>query len=115
MATAQVGSDVYIAATTSFGGVTRLTDLDGDGKYDTEGEALAFFRSGNDQPTHVAVIPEFFHAKGYYGVSNANALNDGTHFTVLVSVSGSSHATATHSLYSTLSCVLLPPSQSLST
>jgi len=78
---AQVGQpDIYTASNDSNGGVIRLLDLDGDGSYNSEGEAVVF-RTKNSggstgRPRNVEVLPEFFQAQGYYGVSNVDDLND---------------------------------------
>jgi len=80
IASAQIGSDLYIASNQD--GVFRLVDLDHDGKYDSPGEAITFRSVNTDdtipasRPRNVEVLPEFFQARGYYGVSNVDKQND---------------------------------------
>merc|ERR1712238_468502 len=83
IAAAQLGTNIYTASNNADGGVFRLVDSLGDGNYNAPGDVL-LFRSmkANDslsptvRPRNVEVLPEFFQAKGYYGVSNVDKQND---------------------------------------
>jgi len=84
IAGAQIGTNIYTASNDGDGGVFRLVDSDGDGKYDSPGEVITFRSISEDttntipavRPRNVEVLPEFFQAKGYYGVSNVDKQND---------------------------------------
>ena len=84
IAAAQIGTNIYTASNDQDGGVFRLVDSDGDGKYDSPGDVILFRSMSMDttntipavRPRNVEVLPEFFQAKGYYGVSNVDKQND---------------------------------------
>jgi len=82
IAAAQIGTNIYTASNDEIGGVFRLVDLDHDGKYDSPGEVITFRSKATDdsipasRPRNVEVLPEFFQARGYYGVSNVDKQND---------------------------------------
>lgn len=67
------------AGGTGSDGVLRLVDLDGDGRFEAEGETIVW-RSGNGDAAvefarTLSVLPEFLSAKGYRAVSQVNDHN----------------------------------------
>mmetsp|Transcript_47839 Transcript_47839/g.54186 ORF Transcript_47839/g.54186 Transcript_47839/m.54186 type:complete len:963 (-) Transcript_47839:112-3000(-) len=82
MAAAQLGTNIYTASNDAEGGVFRLVDSMGEGNYNALGEVILFRSMSADglsptnRPRNVEVLPEFFQAKGYYGVSNVDKQND---------------------------------------
>jgi len=82
IAAAQVGTNIYTASNDKNGGVFRLVDSTGAGNYNAPGDVILFRSKKEDglipavRPRNVEVLPEFFQAKGYYGVSNVDKQND---------------------------------------